>query len=71
LIFAHPTIAGLSEFIAKQMGLELKAGDRAVPEASRPVAVQEAMLAREIESLSNVEAEAELRGLLDVIEGAE
>ena len=71
LIWAHPTITGLAEFVAKQMGLELKAVERAVPEAPKPAVVADVALAQEIEGLSDVEAEAELRGLLDVIEGAE
>ncbi len=71
LIWAHPTIAGLAEFVAQQLGLELKAAERAAPEAPKPAVVEEVALAQQIDSLSDVEAEAELRGLLDVIEGGE
>jgi polyketide synthase 12/epothilone polyketide synthase D len=69
LIWAHPTIAGLAEFIAKQLGLELAVASEREPEPA--AASPEAAIARDIESMSDVEAEAALRSVLDAMGTAE
>jgi acyl carrier protein len=67
LIWAHPTTASLAEFIAKQLGLEL-----ALSAGPAPALVSaEDAIAEDVERMSEAEAEAALRSVLDGMGAAE